>query len=193
MDIPLQLIVLSTPSLIYLVVRRRRGDEWREILKKLGWRGAPLITFLWSLGIVLVLGAAGWLAFQQVPPEILEDPNINISAYAGMTLTVSSFALVWLREALYVALGEEILFRGLLGGWLFRKLGFAAGNAVQALAFLLPHLILLLISLDLWPIIVVQAVAGWLLGWLRYRSDSILPGWFAHSLINALGALAAMG
>jgi membrane protease YdiL (CAAX protease family) len=100
--------------------------------------------------------------------------------------------LVWLREAIYVALGEEIFFRGLLGGWLVRRLGFAIGNTVQTLIFLLPHLLLLLVSLNLWPIIAVQIVAGWLLGWLRYRSDSILPGWLAHSLINAFGALATM-
>jgi len=53
-------------------------------------------------------------------------------------------------------------------------------------------MLLLLISLNLWPIIAVQMVAGWLLGWLRYRSDSILPGWLTHSLANAFGALAAM-
>jgi len=75
---------------------------------------------------------------------------------------------------------------------LFRRLGFARGNTVQALVFLLPHLLLLLVSRSLWPVIVVQLIAGWLLGLLRYRSNSILPGWLAHSLTNALGALAVM-
>jgi membrane protease YdiL (CAAX protease family) len=72
------------------------------------------------------------------------------------------------------------------------NIGFAVGNTVQALIFLLPHLLLLLVSLNLWPIILVQLLAGWLLGWLRYHSDSILPGWLAHGLINAFGALGAM-
>lgn len=193
MHVPLQLILLTIPSLIYMGVRRHRGEDWLSILTNLGWRGASPAMLLRSLGVVIIVGAAGWLAFQQVPSEILEHPNVNISAYAGLTLSVSSFLLVWLREAIYVALGEEIFFRGLVGGWLFRRLGFAAGNAVQALLFLLPHLLLLTLGLDLWPIIGVQAAAGWLMGWLRHRSDSILPGWFAHSLINALGALAAMG
>lgn len=31
------------------------------------------------------------------------------------------------------------------------------------------------------------------LGWLRYRSGSILPGWVVHSLINALGLLIMLG
>jgi membrane protease YdiL (CAAX protease family) len=192
MDLPLQLIVLSIPSLVYVAVRRRRGEKWNEVLRKIGWQGSRPIYFLWSLGAIVVVGGLGWLAFQAVPSEVLQDPNINISDYAGWTLSVTSFLLVWLREAIYVALGEEILFRGFLGGWLVRRLGFARGNTVQAFVFLLPHLLLLLVSRSLWPVIIVQLIAGWLLGLLRYRSHSILPGWLAHSLTNALGALAAM-
>jgi len=192
MELPLQLIVLTIPSLAYVAVRRRLGERWDEVLGKIGWQGSRPIFFLWSLGAVIVVGGLGWLAFQAVPSEVLQDPNINISDYAGWTLSLTSFLLVWLREAIYVALGEEILFRGFLGGWLFRRLGFARGNTVQALVFLLPHLVLLLVSRSLWPVILVQLIAGWLLGLLRYRSNSILPGWLAHSLTNALGALAAM-
>lgn len=192
MDLPLQLIVFSIPSLIYVAVRGRRGEKWNEVFRKIGWQGSRPIYFLWSLGATIIVGGLGWLAFQAVPSEVLQDPNINISDYAGWTLSVTSFLLVWLREAIYVALGEEILFRGFLGGWLVQRLGFAVGNTVQALVFLLPHLLLLLVSRSLWPIIIVQLIAGWLFGWLRYRSNSILPGWLAHSLTNAFGALAAM-
>ena len=192
MDLPLQLIVLSIPSLIYIAVRRRHGEKWNQVFRTIGWQGSRPIYFLWSLGVMIIVGGLGWLAFQTVSSEILQDPNVSTSAYAGWTLSVTSFLLAWLREAIYVALGEEIFFRGFLGGWLVRRLGFAVGNTIQALIFLLPHLLLLLVSLNLWPIIVVQMLAGWLLGWLRYRSDSILPGWLAHGLINAFGALAAM-
>ena len=192
MELPLQLIVLTVPSLVYIVVRRRLGDRWADVLGKIGWQGSRSVFFLWGLGVVIVVGGLGWLAFQAVPSEVLQDPNINVSDYTGWALSLTSFLLVWLREAIYVALGEEILFRGLLGGWLFHRLGFARGNIVQAFLFLLPHLLLLLVSQRLWPVILVQLIAGWLLGLLRYRSNSILPGWLAHSLTNALGALAAM-
>ena len=193
MDFPLQLIVFSIPSLVYIAVRRRRGEKWSEVLGKIGWQGSPPVYFLWAFGVMIIVGGLGWLAFQSVPSVVLQDPNVNTSDYAGWTVGVASFLLVWLREAIYVALGEEILFRGLLGGWLIRRLGFAIGNTIQAFVFLVPHLLLLLVSLTLWPVIIVQLVAGWLLGWLRYRSNSILPGWLAHGLTNAFGALAAMG
>jgi membrane protease YdiL (CAAX protease family) len=45
-------------------------------------------------------------------------------------------------------------------------------------------------SVWLWPILIPQFVAGWFQGWLRFRSDSILPSWFCHSLSNTLSALA---
>ena len=192
MDLPLQLIVFSIPSLIFITVRRRRREKWNEVFEKIGWQGSRSIYFLWGLGVIILVGGLGWLAFQAVPSDVLQDPNINISDYTGWTLSPASFLLVWLREAIYIALGEEIFFRGFLGGWLVRRIGFAIGNTLQALVFLLPHLLLLLVSQRLWPVIIVQLIAGWLLGWLRYRSNSILPGWFAHSLTNAIGALAAM-
>lgn len=191
-DLPVQLVVLSIPSLVYVAVHRWRGENWNEGFRRVGWQGGRPVYFLWSLGVMVVAAGLGWVALQTVPSEALQGPNVNISAYAGWKLSITSFLLVWLREAIYVALGEEIFFRGLLGGWLVRRLGFATGNAIQALIFLLPHLLLLLVSLNFWPVIVVQMVAGWLLGWLRYRSDSILPGWLAHSLVNAFGALTAM-
>jgi len=192
MNIPLQLIVLGLPSLIYIAVHRRSGEKWGKVFGKVGWQGCPLVYFLWGLGVMVLAGGLSWLAFQFVPQDILEDSNVNTSEYAEWTPSVATFLLVWLREAIYIALGEEIFFRGFLGGWLMRRFGFAIGNATQALIFLLPHLFLLLVSLNLWPIILVQLLAGWLLGWLRYQSNSILPGWLAHSLANAFGALAAM-
>lgn len=192
MTVPLQLVLLSIPALVYVAIHRWRGEKWGETFKNIGWKTCRPIYLLWSLGVVILTGGLAWLAFRFIPSDVLQSPNISISGYAGWTPSVTSFLLAWLREAIYIALGEEIFFRGLLGGWLVRRFGFAVGNTVQALIFLLPHLLLLLVSLSLWPIILVQLLAGWLLGWLRYHSDSILPGWLAHSLINALGALGAM-
>ena len=144
------------------------------------------------MGIAILVGGLAWLALRFVPLNVLQDPNVNVSEYAEWTPSIATFLLVWLKEAIYVALGEEIFFRGFLGSWLIRRLGFARGNIAQALIFLLPHLLLLLISMHFWQVILVQLLAGWLLGWLRHHSDSILPGWLAHSLSNAFGALMAM-
>ena len=85
--------------------------------------------------------------------------------------------LAFFREVSYAALGEEIFFPRLVGGWSTRRFGFYAGNTLQTLALLLPHLLLLLVGMDLRSLLPLPLLAGWLLGRLRYRSGSILPSW----------------
>ena len=163
------------------------------MLEKLGLKGCKCTYFLEGLGIVVTIGGLMWLVLGMVPSSLLESPKVSTSVYTGLSLSLSSFIFALLREAFYVALGEEIFFRGLLGGWLEQRFGFMKGNTMQAFVFLLPHLLLLLVSLSFWLVVIVQFLAGWALGCLRSRSGSILPGWLAHSLMNALGALLTMG
>jgi membrane protease YdiL (CAAX protease family) len=167
--------------------------KWRNVLKSLGLKGCKGSFYLESIGIAVAIGGLIWLALRMVPPSVLENPMISVSVYAGWPLSLTSFMFALLREAFYVALGEEVFFRGMLGGWLVRRFGFMKGNTMQALVFLLPHLLLLLVSLSFWVVVIVQFLAGWAMGWLRSKSGSIFPGWLAHSLMNALGALSTMG
>jgi membrane protease YdiL (CAAX protease family) len=192
MEIPLQLILLSIPTIIYMLIHKLRGEDRDQIYKNVGWKSFRPEYILLGLAVAGLIGGLGWLAFRFIPPVVLQSPDTNISDYSTWKMSITSFLLAWLREAFYIALGEEIFFRGLLGGWLVRRWGFAAGNFVQAVIFLLPHLALFMVSLTLWPIVLVQFVAGWMLGWLRYRSGSIFPGWLVHSLTNALAALSVM-
>lgn len=108
-------------------------------------------------------------------------PNSAMAYYASWNVGGVSFVLPFVREAVYVARGEEVLSRGLLGGIFNRRLGFVRGNTIKAMLFVLPHMAFLLVSTALWPLMLVWFA----LDWLRYRSDSIAPGWFAHSVINA--------
>ena len=174
------------------MVLRRRGKPGKEILDRLGLRFASPENYAWALGILLLTGALAVWATRSIPEEVLRSPNVAVSQYESLSLSAGTVLLVLVRETFYVALGEELLFRGLLGGVLFRRLGFALGNLLQTALFLLPHLALLLVSFGLWRLVLVQLVAGWLLGWLRFRSGSVLPGWTAHSLTNALGAFAIL-
>ncbi len=89
------------------------------------------------------------------------------------------------------AVGEEVFFRGLLGGVLIRRLGFGWGNLLQAVLFLVPHLALLLADVRLWPVIPVQFVTGWLLGWLRHRTGTFVPGAAVHAIANIAAGIIA--
>jgi hypothetical protein len=189
MTIPMQTIIFCLPAVITCVVRRRQGRSWSEVSRDLGRRGASLRYLALGLLLGLIPGLILLPGAELIPTEFMDDPNIANTRYARWAATPTSFLLALLDEAVYVALGEEVLFRGLIGGMLIRRLGFAVGNVLQALIFLLLHLLLLTVSTSLWPLLLSQLLGGWLNGWLLFRSESILPGWIAHSLGNAFGAL----
>jgi membrane protease YdiL (CAAX protease family) len=188
MEVPFQLVILSVPTILYAVLRKLRGEAWGTVLRKVGWTGGKPVDYLWAIGVFAVVAALASVVLRFVPSEILQGS----SQYAGLTRNASTLLLAFLREAFYVALGEEVFFRGLLGGWLVRKLGFGIGNLLQAAIFLLPHLLLLQLGTAVWPLFIIQFVAGWLQGWLRHRSDSVLPGWLVHTLSNTSSAFSAM-
>ena len=111
--------------------------------------------------------------------------------HARPTLAVLGSALAY--GVLSTGFPEELLFRGLIGGALFRRLPFWKANALQAVIFALPHLLLLLVAPSLWPLAVTLPLGlGLLLGWLRHRAESIWPAVLVHAVSNLAGALAVL-
>lgn len=179
-----EFVLFCAPTLIYVVVQSRRGDRSAGAAMRLAGvsRGTPA-AYGWALVLFVPLLAAGWLSLALVPAEVLEQPGVSVAAMSSVGVA----AAVVLR-----AVGEEVFFRGLLGGVFIRRLGFGWGNLLQSVVFLAPHLALLAVDVRLWPLIPVQFAAGWLLGWLRHRSGTLVPGAAVHALANvAAGAIAA--
>lgn len=176
-----ELIVYSLPTLIYLLVqsrRCRRADALRDT--GLSWGGPR--SWLWALALLPPLLLIMWAALAAIPADALNNPGVVIASTASLGAVARTVAQV---------AGEEILFRGLVGGITIRRLGFWWGNLAQTAVFILPHLVLLLVDASLWPLLPAQFLAGWLLGWLRHRSGSVLPGIVLHAAVNlTAGALA---
>ena len=185
-----ELVVFGLPAAIYLAVRATRGHG-RDARQRMGLvRGDPrgYLLALAVLAVCLGLGCLSLLVAGALHPAALPHGRST----GGLTATVGAPAgPAGTASAVLTATAEELLFRGFLGGLLIGRLGFAAGNAVQALLFVLPHAALLAVAPGLWPILPTQLVAGWLLGWLRHRTGSILPGAAAHAATNILVALLA--
>jgi membrane protease YdiL (CAAX protease family) len=178
-----EFVLFCVPTVIYLAVRSRgEGSSFRDARLRAGlaW-GAPR-AYVWALLLLVPLVLIGWLSIVLVPSEVLEQPGVSIARLTS----AGAAAGIALR-----ALGEEVLFRGLLGGVLIRCLGFAWGNLLQAALFLLPHLTLLLVDARMWPIIPVQFAAGWLLGRLRHTTGTLVPGAVVHVLANIAAGLIA--
>ncbi len=176
-----ELFLFSLPSLLYTRRLRRSGCDRRQALRAVGLQRGSKRGYVLALILVPIVSGLALALVQLIPSGILHGHSKNI---VGTPSTAAGYAGI-----VILALAEEVLFRGLLAGLLFRRFGFQIGNAIQAAVFLAPHLLLLLVSLRLWPLLPLQLIAGWVLGWLRHRSDSIAPGWLLHAVINLLPAL----
>lgn len=179
----LELIIFSLPSLCYLRSARRRGCPPGEARAAVGWRAGSPADYALAIAITAVLLPVTYLALRAVP-----SGPVTAAGHMHITDGRASTAGGYLAIAV-LAVAEEILFRGFIGGILFRRYGFAVGNIVQACIFLAPHLPLLLLSTALWPLLPIQLLAGWMLGLLRWKSSSVGPGSVAHVAANVLAPL----
>jgi len=85
--------------------------------------------------------------------------------------------------AVLAPLVEELVFRGLLYGWVAGRWGPLAAFIVSSLAFAAAHYepahVVLVLPLGLW------------FGWLRWRSNSLVPSIVAHVVNNGVAIAAA--
>ncbi len=156
------------------------GKPWREACAV---RPFP-IRFLLALvpasfGVtILLLEVAGWIPM----PEALQQ-------FLTKQVEESSKLLLFIPVVLVAPIAEETFFRGLvLGGYLGR---YSATKAVwvSALLFAAFHL-------NPWQAVIALPL-GLAFAWLVLRTRSILPGMFAHAVVNfttnfLLGPLGAL-
>jgi membrane protease YdiL (CAAX protease family) len=60
---------------------------------------------------------------------------------------------------------------------------------MQATVFLLPHLLILTVAPDLWPMLPIIFAGSLVVGWIRIRSASIMGPWIVHAAANITVAL----
>lgn len=176
-----EFVLFCVPTIVFLIVQSRGEDRsFRIARQRVGLVWGTFAAYGWALLLLLPMVLTGWLAIILVPSEVRELPGVSIAQMTSLSVAVG----IVLR-----AVGEEVFFRGLLGGVLIRRLGFGWGNLLQTVLFLVPHRALLLIDVRMWPVIPVQFAAGWLLGWLRHTTGTFVPGAVVHVLANIVAGL----
>ncbi|MBE5787255.1 MAG: CPBP family intramembrane metalloprotease [Clostridiales bacterium] len=113
---------------------------------------------------------------------------ISINFWCGAEGISGSGDLRFLFSMLFVALLEEVLFRGLLFRALLKE-GRRQAILIASLTFGLGHLVNLLSGSDLMAGLLQAAysmAAGYLLVMLFLKSGSLLPGILTHWLLNGL-------
>jgi len=137
--------------------------------RRAGWR--PIV--LGALGTAALSVGVSHLGIEpqgmKQAMEIAQEPDrllVSLAVLAGLAPLV-----------------EELIFRGLLYGWVAARWGSIAAWAVSSLAFAAAHVepahAILVLPLGLW------------FGWLRRRTGSLWPSLVAHAFNNGLAVAAA--
>lgn len=129
----------------------------------------------------LVFGPLATLALSVAVSQLGIEPQgmKQVLDFVPKQLVLSLFLL-----AVLAPLVEELVFRALIYGWVAGRWGGMAGLIVSSLAFAAAHF-------EPAHIVLVLPL-GLLFGWMRMRTDSLLPSLVAHILNNGFAVLAAV-
>ena len=130
-----------------------------------------------------VFGALGTLFLSVAVSQIGIEPQ-GMKQVIDVVREPHELILSLLLLSVLAPVVEELVFRGLLYGWIAGRWGTVPAWLVSSVAFALAHYepahILLVLPL------------GLLFGWMRRRTDSLLPSLVAHILNNGFALLAAV-
>ena len=145
----------------------------RAALPALGLRPAP-----WKY---LVFGPLATLALSVAVSQLGIEPQ---GMKQVIELVPKQIAPSLLLLAVLAPIVEELVFRGLIYGWVAGRWSTMAALIVSSLAFAAAHF-------EPAHIVLVLPL-GLLFGWMRRRTDSLLPSLVAHVLNNGFALLAAV-
>jgi membrane protease YdiL (CAAX protease family) len=185
-------IFAGIPFLIYYTYHRRRhGRGITEVAQRAGLRIGESRYLFYSLAFALATIAV--LLIWPPPLDTFLREGSPQRAFQGLGLGPNAIVMALLYGVVKTGFAEEILFRGLIAGSLSRRLSFFWANMWQALIFLVPHLLILRIMPELWPILPIVFLGSLFFGWVRIKSGSILGSWLIHAAANVTICLSVAG
>jgi membrane protease YdiL (CAAX protease family) len=138
-------------------------------LRKAGWRYA-------------VFGALGTLALSIAVSSIGPQPE-GMKQIMELAQDPGKLVPSLVAFAVLAPLVEELVFRGLLYGWIEGRWGSMVALVVSSLAFAGAHY-------EPAHIVLVLPL-GFLFGWLRRRTNSLVPSLVSHIVNNGFAVLSA--
>jgi membrane protease YdiL (CAAX protease family) len=158
-------------------------------------RDLGLVRFRWSdlrTGVVAsivarVVGAAGAAALILLLPD--ESYGEGTSLLDQSRPSVLAMIVVGVFVVIGAPFFEELFFRGLVQGVLRTRYGARVAVVVQALAFGAVHYQVGMAARTFAITFVVVAIAGLVLGVLRWHTHRLGPGMFAHAAFNLVAVV----
>jgi membrane protease YdiL (CAAX protease family) len=177
------LLFAGIPFFLYFAYQKwRHKRSFREISRRAGLQlGAPrYIAYSLAFAFASILILVVW------PPPL--EPFIRVGSpqqpFVGLGLGGPAIPMALLYGVVKTGFPEELLFRGLIAGSLIRRLPILWANLGQALIFFIPHLLVLNVMPEMWPILPVILAGSLFLGWVRIKSGSIIGSWLIHASVN---------
>ena len=166
------LAIFFTSSLVALALAT--APLGRQALPALGFRPAGY----WPV----LLGTVGALVVSVAVTQFGIDPQ-GVREAIKIAREPAQFAASFAIMAILAPLVEELVFRGLLYGWIAGRWGTIAAWLVSSILFAAAHV-------EPAHAILVLPL-GLLFGWLRRRTDSLWPSLVAHAANNGVAITAA--
>ncbi len=182
----LQVAILGgVPLLLYTAWQKwRHGRSFQDIRERTGL----VIGDMRTLPVALATAALLVLILVVFPPPMeffTQGENSPQKRMVGLGWSAQAWTIALSYGVLQTGLTEEFLFRGLLTGALQRRLPLWSANLVQALLFLVPHIVIVaFVGPGLWGILPGVFIGSLILGWERMKSGSILGPWIVHATAN---------
>lgn len=172
---------VATYAVVYLALKLVLGSRYgRPVFRSLGWRRSSF-----SLGIAA--GGGALLGFSlSLLGSALHTPKVK-SPFENLGATPLSFVLLALMAVILAPIFEELFFRGFLQPLLSRTFGAIAGILITAALFGGLHAPEYSWA---WQYAFCVSLAGVVFGYLRYRTNSIIPCTVMHGCFNALSVIA---
>lgn len=176
------------PFLVYYAYQRRRYKRsFAEIARRAGLQ----LGEGRYLGYCVLFAAATVAVLVIWPPSL--EPMVRegsgFEAFDGLGLGPVAVVMALLYGLIKTGFAEELLFRGLIAGSLSRRLSVGWADLLQAVLFLVPHLLVLSFMPEAWGILPVVFAGALFVGWVRIKSGSILGPWLVHATANVTMAL----
>jgi uncharacterized protein len=172
--LPTQIALYGAVYLSFWIVF---GLRYRKpVLASLGWCPAKFNLWFIAIGGVLLAFLVSALAALVHTPKVpspvesLMDSPVLLSLFGVMAVTIAPFF-------------EELVFRGFLQPLLTHSLGAIAGILITAAVFGSLHAPEYSFA---WQYAVAVSLVGAVLGWVRARSNSIIPCTVMHGAYNSV-------
>ena len=177
------LLLAGLPFLGYVIWHKwRHKRAFAEIARRAGLQGSDTRHVLISMAVAAFVVCV--LLLWQPPMAPFMGKASPQHAFVGLGWSVPAVVMALLYGAVQTGFVEELVFRGLIAGSLARRLPLAWANLLQALIFMLPHLLLLKTMPQMWMLLPLVFVLALVMGWIRVKSSSILGPWLVHATLN---------